>query len=127
MTERSCKECKHSLPDGAKSCENCGALVTARSPLIRLVYFYFAGGLAFIGLYIYLFDIESTKSLVFRWLAVGFSLALIVYGRSKRHASAVAGLLYLVGLAVLVILLLTGIYLVWDQGIAIPVLRKQLG
>ena len=123
-TECDCKECENKIPAGAKACQNCGALAPGKSPLLRLSYFYFGGGVVFIGLYAYLLDVDGAKSIVVRWLAVGFALGMIVYGRSKRHESEVAALIYLTGLALLAILMVVGIYLIWDQGIILPEIQK---
>jgi len=111
----------HAMPADAKVCEHCGALVIRKSPLIRLAYFYVLGGIAFIGLYGYLVDVETAKSLTVSWLAVGFALALIIYGRAMRHASDRAAFIYLTGLALLAILLVVGVWLLWQQGFAVPV------
>ena len=126
MTASICKECKEVMPGNAKACANCGALVTARSPLVRLAYFYVVGGIAFIALYGYLVDPVTARSLAVSWLAVGLALALIIYGRAKRHASDTAALIYLAGLALLVIMLAVGVFLLWKQGAAIPLTREFL-
>jgi hypothetical protein len=114
----------HAMPEDAKSCGHCGALVLRTSPLVRLAYFYVLGGIAFIGSYAYLVDVETAKSLAFKWLAVGVALALIVYGRANRHASDRAGLVYLLGLALLVTMLVFGAWVIWRQGVAMPIMES---
>lgn len=120
MPETKCKACKQEIRDDADSCDNCGAPVMRKSPLLRFAYFYLLGGIAFIGLYGYLVDPTVAKSIAINWVAVGIALVLVVYGRANRHHSDRAALVYLVGVALLVMLLAVGTYLIWKQGAAIP-------
>lgn len=126
MTEQICKKCSQPAGIDARSCEHCGAPIAAKSSLGRLAYLYFGGGIAFLGLYSYLVDLDGARVLALRWLAVGVSLVMIVYGRAKRHESDVANLVYLAGLAMLVFLLVVGIILVINQGIAVPKVLEWL-
>jgi len=84
-----------------------------KSPLVRFSVFYVIGGLALIGLSAYLADTSTARSLFVVWTLVGVPLFLIVFGRMNRETSDSAALMYLVGLAILGLLLLVGIYRIW--------------
>ncbi|MDH3441254.1 MAG: hypothetical protein OEM63_10905, partial [Gammaproteobacteria bacterium] len=71
------------------------------------------GGLVLIGLSAYLVDTSTARPLLTVWALVGLPLFLIVFGRMNRETSDGAALMYLVGLAILGLLLLVGIYRIW--------------
>lgn len=81
-----------------------------KSTLVRFSAFYVIGGLVLIGLSAYLADTSTARSLFNIWVLVGVPLFLIVIGRARRDTSEIATFVYLVGLAILVLLLLVGIY-----------------
>ena len=83
------------------------------SPLVRFSAFYVIGGLVLITLSAYLADETIARSLLIVWALVGVPLFLIVFGRLNRETSDSAALMYLVGLAILGLLLLVGLYRIW--------------
>lgn len=84
-----------------------------QSPLFRFSVFYALGGLALIGLSGYLEGMATASSVAIVWALVGVPLVLIVLGRMNREVSDSASLMYLVGLAILVLLLAVGIFEIW--------------
>lgn len=83
------------------------------SPLVRFSAAYVIGGLVLIVSSAYLADETVARSLLIVWALVGVPLFLIVFGRLNRDTSDSAALMYLVGLAILGLLLLVGIYRIW--------------
>lgn len=84
-----------------------------KSPLYRFSIFYVLGGLAFIGGSAYLVDMATARAVFIVWALVAVPLFLIVIGRMNREVSDSAALMYLVGLAILGLLLLFGIVRIW--------------
>lgn len=91
--------------------------------LYRFALFYFLGGIAGILLYGLFVDIDAARFIAVNWLAVGISVALITWGMPRRASSDAAGVAYLFGLGWLVLLLVTGIVLIFTDGIGVEELR----
>jgi len=84
-----------------------------KSPLFRFSVFYTIGGIALIGLSAYLVDMPTARSVSVIWALVGVPLVLIVLGRMNRETSDAGALMYLVGLAILGLLMAFGVYRAW--------------
>jgi len=103
------------MPENTAICTACGKTQGVTSPLTRFSYFYVGGGLAFIILLHFILERPLTRYLMYSWAAVGIALALIVFGRSRRAESDSAGLMYLLGIAWLILLFVVGIVFNWQQ------------
>ena len=90
------------------------------TPLVRFSAFYVIGGLLLIGGSAFLIDMTTAEALLITWVMVGIPLFLVVFGRLNRDTSDNAALMYLVGLAMLGLLLLFGLYRLW------PLLQRVL-
>ncbi len=108
-----CRECNHEINDQAKICPNCGVLKKTW-PLTKFTRFYFIGGIVFVMLYALVFDPDLLVYLAAVWLLIGIGLGLIVYGRARRDVSDIAGPVYLLGIAWLIMLLFAGIFRIFD-------------
>ena len=113
MALTKCRECDHEISNQAKACPNCGARKKSW-PLTKFTRFYFISGFGFVVLYALAIDPYLLGYFAAIWLLVGFGLALIAYGRARRSESDVAGTVYLIGIAWLLVLLLVGIFRILD-------------
>ena len=89
------------------------------SSLTRFTWFYFAGGALLLAATALLADVATARFLALNWMAVGIALALISYGMPRKAKSDVAGAIYLVGIGWLVLLLIAGIFLLFNDGIGV--------
>lgn len=113
MALTKCRECNHKISNQAQTCPNCGALKKTW-PLTKFTRFYFIGGFVFVTLYALVFNPDLLAYLAAVWLLIGFGLALIVYGRARRNVSDIAGPVYLLGIAWLIMLFIAGIFRILD-------------
>ncbi len=91
--------------------------------LYRFALFYFPGGVRCILLDGLLVLCGAALLIAVLWLAVGDPVALITWGMPRRASSDAAGVAYLFGLGWLVLLLVTGIVLIFTDGIGVEELR----
>jgi hypothetical protein len=122
MASGKCNECQQELEGITGICPNCSAQ-QGMSPLIKFTIFYFVGGLAAILTYGKFVDAPVAWFLAMNWLAVGLALAPIAYGLPRKNTSDVAGLLYWLGVAWLVILFAAAAILIWNDGISVQDLQ----
>jgi hypothetical protein len=94
-----------------------------KSPLINFSFFYFVGGATAIALYGIFIDPAAAKFLLAGWIVVGVGLVLVTYGIRNRAGSDVAGFVYLLGIAWLVLLFLMGVAVIWNGGIGVKELQ----
>jgi len=78
-------------------------------------------------LYGVLIDPAVAWFLAVNWLAAGLGLAFIVYGIRRKSTSAVAGFIYYLGIAWLILLLAVGAFLISNDGIGVQELQWLLG
>ncbi len=97
-----------------------------KSPLLKFTFFYFVGGIVLIPLCWKFIDADVARFIAVNWLAVGIALALISYGLARKSSSDVAGLLYWLGIAWLVLLFAVGTVLIWSDGIGVQELQLLL-
>ena len=119
-----CRECKYEISDRAKTCPNCGEPNT--SILTKFTRYYFIGGFVFFPLYAVIINPIEAGWMAASWLFVGPSLALIAYGMPRKSASRLAGLLYGLGIAWLILALVVGIELIWIRGFGLHDLQRIL-
>lgn len=117
-----CESCGQEFAEPTEECPNC-AVPEGTSPFTKFAYFYFAGGIIFVALYGLYADRDVAIFVAANWFALGISVACIAYGLPRKNSSDVAGLIYIVGLAWLVLLLAAGIALVWTNGIGVQELQ----
>ena len=120
-----CENCGQETADLLEKCPNCAAS-QRRSPFIKFAYFYFVGGIIFVVLYGLYADRNVALFVAANWIALGISVACIAYGLPRKNSSDVAGLIYIAGLAWLVLLLAAGIALIWNNGIGVQELQWLL-
>ena len=60
------------------------------------------------------------------WLALGISVACIAYGLLRKDNNDLAGLIFIIGIAWLVLLLVAGTVLAWKGGIGVQELKWLL-
>jgi len=109
MPSINCPKCNQELGSELNTCPNCGASLQIR-PLARFALFYFVGIFAFILLYGLYAGADAAGVVAAIWAMVGAALILIIYGRPRKAKSSVAALLYLAGIAWLILLLAIGIF-----------------
>lgn len=97
-----------------------------KSPLLKFTFFYYVVGLVLILLYWQFIDADVARFIAVNWLAVGIALALITFGLARKSSSDFAGLLFWLGIAWLVLLLLVGTVLLWGGGIGVQELQWLL-
>jgi hypothetical protein len=97
-----------------------------KSPLSNFSFFYFVGGAAAIALYAVFIDPVAAKFLLASWGVVGVGLALVAYGIRNKAGSDVAGFVYLLGIAWLVLLFLMGVAVICNGGIGVKELQWLL-
>jgi hypothetical protein len=119
------QKCEHENIGEANVCPDCGVR-HKRSPLVRFTFFYFVGGIIFVLLYGIFVDRDVAIFVVVNWLALGIAVALIAYGLPRKDSDDVAGLIYIIGIAWLVLLLAAGIVLIWNDGIGVQELQWLL-
>ena len=109
MVATDCRDCGQDISEYSNTCPNCGAAIKTW-PLTIFTRVYFIGGLTFVILYAVLSQSARAGYLAGVWLSVGFALGLIVYGRAHRRSSDVANLMNLLGIALMISLLIAGIF-----------------
>lgn len=119
------QKCEHENIGEAHVCPDCGARHN-RSPIVRFTYFYFVGGIIFILVYGTFVDRDVAVFVAANWLALGIAVALIAYGLPRKDTDDVAGLIYVIGIAWLVLLLVVGTVLIWIDGIGVQELQWLL-
>lgn len=120
-----CENCGQEIADPTQECPNCAA-PEGTSPFTKFAVFYFVGGIIFFALYGTYVDREVAIFFVANWLVLGFSVACIAYGLPRKDKSDVAGLIYIIGLAWLVLLFVAGLALIWTDGIGVQELQWLL-
>jgi len=126
MASGKCNECHQELEDVTGACPNCSTR-QRMSPLVKFTIFYFAGGLTAILSYGYFVNVPVAWFLAMNWLAVGLALAPIAYGLPRKDKSDVAGLLYWLGIAWLILLFVAATILIWNDGISVQDLQLLMG
>jgi hypothetical protein len=125
MATTESQTCEHKNSNAAGVCPDCGAR-HKRSPLVRFAYLYFVGGVVFILLYGTFVDRDVATFVAANWLALGIAVAFIAYGLPRKDSDDVAGLIYFIGIAWVVLLLAIGIVLIRSDGIGVQELHWLL-
>ncbi len=125
MTITHCEDCGREIGSQSMTCTHCEE-TQRTSPFTRFTFFYFIAGFLFVVVYAFYADRDVATFVAANWLALGISVACIAYGLARKESNDLAGLIYIVGLAWLVLLLGIGVALIWNDGIGVQELKWLL-
>lgn len=96
------------------------------STFTRFAYLYFVGGMLLLLVLWLVADTSVARFVSANWLAVGIAVALMAYGLPRKATDPRAGFLFLLGVGWLLLLLIGGVVLFWQQGIGVMELQWLL-